>query len=134
MPAAAQATYKRAYSAVEDPGPQTERSRPDQGCFKGAVSRPKVAALPAEKHMANHQHVDGHALWRYDMLTRCKATMNFSTSSSESQSIKHTSPHNCIHDTETSMFAETVPWTTLLHLCVRLAAGRPARLSILLDA
>lgn len=44
-----------------------QRCKPDQGWLQGAVSRPKMAALPAEKHMANHQRADGHALSRCDV-------------------------------------------------------------------
>lgn len=37
------------------------------GMLLGATLGPKMAALPAEKHMANHRHVDGHAFLRYDI-------------------------------------------------------------------
>lgn len=48
------------------PGPQTAiQTRP--GMLLGATLGPKMAALPAEKHMANHRHVDGHAFLKYDI-------------------------------------------------------------------
>lgn len=52
------------------PGPQTAiQTRP--GMLLGATLGPKMAALPAEKHMANHRHVDGHAFSEIRHSTTC---------------------------------------------------------------
>lgn len=47
----------------EDPGPQRRlQTRP--GVLQGAGDRPRMAALPAAKYMANQQHPEAHAiLW-----------------------------------------------------------------------
>lgn len=99
-PAAAQATYQMYQTPILGrtpglPGPQTAIQ--PRTCQTGC-SGPKTAALPADtaKHMANHRHADGHAFLRCNIPLHGGRWVNFSISSSESQSIKHTSSSKCV--------------------------------------
>lgn len=83
-------------------------------------------ACRREKHMANHQDADGHALLlETQHVTTCRATMNYPTSSSGSQSIRHTSPRNCTCDTEANRVAGILFWAFIAS-----AQQRPAGLFV----
>lgn len=88
-----------------------ERSKPDQGCFRVPATGPEWRhCLPPSTWRINNTPRGTHS-FGCNIRTTCWATINYSTSSSESQSIRHTSPHNCVRDTGASIVADLVLWT-----------------------